>query len=177
MHPELLNNSLFLRYYNQWRDDPQSVVFVPIAEYYLHYNLSEEAVKICVEGLRGHPQLVTGRMALAKAYVRLGRLDRAREQLTQILHWVSGHQGALQLLREIDHQATNNEPDSANQEPSTKNQVPSTEVDWQTVTMARILASQGHLAQARDMYEQIVLREPHNETAKIELARLKGANS
>ena len=109
--------------------------------------------------------------------MRLGRLDRAREQLTQILHWVSGHQGALQLLREIDHQATNNEPDSANQEPSTKNQVPSTEVDWQTVTMARILASQGHLAQARDMYEQIVLREPHNETAKIELARLKGANS
>ena len=54
MHPDLLNNAPFLRYYSQWQENPKSMVFAPIAEYFRLYGMADEAIKICLEGLLNH---------------------------------------------------------------------------------------------------------------------------
>lgn len=177
MHPELLNNSLFVRYYNQWRDDPKSVVFVPIAEYFLRYGLVDEAIQIVQQGLEQHPHLVTGRLVLAKAFCRLQRWERAKEQLAAVLNMMSGHLGALQMLREIDEREermqvqkieTVARPVAGSPPQGSPSQ------GWQTVTMARIFVSQGHLDQAKEVYENILTRDPRNEAALNGLKELKG---
>ncbi len=70
MHPNLLNNSHFLRYHNQWQENPTSILFAPIAEYLISYDLLDEALKICLAGLVHHPKMVSGRLVLAKIYFR-----------------------------------------------------------------------------------------------------------
>ena len=41
---------------------------------------------------------------------------------------------------------------------------------WNTVTMAKILESQGHFARARRIYRAILEKDPENKTALDELA-------
>ena len=38
--------------------------------------------------------------------------------------------------------------------------------EWQTVTMAKIYAGQGHMEKAREIYQAILEREPNNEDAR-----------
>ena len=102
MRAELLNNSLFLRYYNQWCKSPDSMVFASLAEFFLLYDMIEEAIKVCREGLKHNPDSVAGRLALAKAYMRREELDKADEELRYVLHIVPGHSKAQELGVEID---------------------------------------------------------------------------
>lgn len=154
MHPELLNNSLFLRYYNQWQQDTTSIVFAPIAEYLLHYDLLADAVKVCEAGLSHHPDLVSGRLTLAKAYVRQKEFQKARQELRRVLALVPNQEKALELMGRIQSEQTKFEPAPRFQ---TEN--------WQTVTMAKIYAAQGHIDQAREVFQAILNRDPQNEEA------------
>lgn len=162
MHPELLNNSLFLRYYNQWQQDPASIVFAPIAEYFLHYGHVQDAVKVCLEGLKHHPDLVSGRLALAKAYLRQKEFRRAREELRRVLELVPGQEKALELMEQVQGQL---QPAPA--------PPPSAPSRWQTVTMAKIYAAQGHIDQAREVVQAILKKDPQNEEALRELQNLE----
>jgi len=102
MHPELLNNSLFLRYYNQWLKKPDSVVFASVADYFLIYGKIDDAIKVCHEGLKYVPDCVSGRLVLAKAYLSLGNLDAAEKELRRVLDIVPAHTRALELVTEIE---------------------------------------------------------------------------
>ena len=145
MHPELLNNSIFLRYYNQWQEDPTSIVFAPIAEYLQIYGMLDEAIKVCLEGLKNHPDLVSGRLALAKAYVRKMDFEKAREELRRVLILMPDQEKALELMAQVDKELS----------PTPKTKQP---IGWETVTMAKIYASQGHLHKAREVYQAILQR-------------------
>jgi len=102
MHPELLNNSLFLRYYNQWLERPDSIVFAPIGEFLIGHGHLDEAIKICREGLKNTPNSVTGRMVLAKALIKSDKLDEADDELRKILSLVPSHTKAQKLRLEIE---------------------------------------------------------------------------
>ena len=97
-----MNNSLFLRYYNQWREDPSSVVFVPVADYFLMYGQAEDAHKVCLEGLKRNPDSVAGRMVLVKVHLAKGELKKADEVCAVVLERVPTHTRAQELRIEID---------------------------------------------------------------------------
>lgn len=101
MHPELLDNSLFVRYYNQWLEKPDSIVFASVAEYLIKYDHLEEAIKVCREGLKRMPNSVVGRMTLAKAYIKCGETEEADEELRHVLRIIPSHTKALRLRSEI----------------------------------------------------------------------------
>ena len=176
MHPDLLNNSLFLRYYQQWQDDPTSIVFAPIAEYLLLYGMVDEALEICRAGLKRHPAFVSGRVVMAKVHLKRGNWDEADEQLRQALSTMPTNRSARELLQEID--------DMRHQERLAAQEGSSAAVSagraggeeiqeakshrspsWNTVTMAKIYASQGFYDRARTIYRSILARDPNNETA------------
>ena len=159
MHPDLLNNSLFLRYYRQWQDDPTSVVFAPIAEYLLRYGLIDDALKVCREGLRHHPRFVSGRLVLAKVHLTRGNWEEAEEVVQAILEDEPRHDGARSLLVRITE---------ARREEAREEDVGV----WRTVTMAQILLAQGHRDRAHRIFESILQGEPHNDAARQGLRAL-----
>lgn len=177
MHPDLLNNSLFLKYYQQWQDDPTSIVFVPIAEYFLLYGMVDEALKVCREGLKRHPVFVTGRVAMAKIHLKRGNWDEAEGELRQALSIMPANRSARELLRQIeDMRHREDRREAPEREEFTESEIGTGEDEirwadtpqspsWNTVTMAKIYASQGLYDKARTIYRSILARDPQNETA------------
>lgn len=161
MHPELLNNSIFLRYYNQWQEDPTSILFAPIAEYLQIYGMVEEAITVCQEGLKHHPNLISGRLALAKAYLKKKEFAKAREELRPILQQIPKQPKALELLESIEKEITVELPP------------PKKVMNWETLTMAKIFAAQGHRERAREVCHAILKREPANKEVQQALAQLE----
>jgi tetratricopeptide (TPR) repeat protein len=186
MHPELLNNSTFLKYYNRWLEKPDSMVFASVAEFLIKYNHFDEAIKVCREGLKHMPNSVSGHMALAKVFIKRGDMEEADEELRHVLRVVPSHTKALRLRSEIqivgdvggkveleeEEEITSEYP---TQEPAevTKEDAP----EWQTVTMAKIYSSQGHHEKAKQIYRAILARDPSNEAAREGLGSLGGTGS
>jgi hypothetical protein len=177
MHPDLLNNSLFLRYYKQWQDNPSSVVFAPIAEYLLMYRMVDDAFKVCREGLKHHPSLVSGRLAMSKIHIARGNWEEAEAELAQVLSVVPQNPTAQRLLEEVrafrrEERATEPPQHAAplgTEHETAEHPVPPS---WETVTMAGIFASQGHHDRARAIYRTILERDPENEAARRGMATL-----
>ena len=176
MHPELLNNSLFLRYYKQWQDDPDSIVFAPIAEYFLMYGLVDPALKVCREGIKRHPNLVSGRIVMARVHLKRGNWDEAENELRHALSIVSDNGTARRMMDEIDD-LRRAERERAKAEPRVQTlAAEASEItrdpSWETVTMAGVLANQGHDERAREIYLSILDGDPANEAARAGMAAL-----
>lgn len=180
MHPELLNNSLFLRYYKQWQDNPGSIVFVSIAEYFLSYGMTDEAFKICREGLKKHPALVSGRIMMAKIHIKRGNWEEAEEELRKILNTVPVNKIASDLLEEVlTAEAKEKEIEEARLKAKIQIHGNAREMSddsasarsnpvnfaWNTITMANVYATQGLYEQARSIYKAILDSDPQNEHA------------
>lgn len=169
MHPELLNNSLFLRYYRRWQENPSSVVFAPISEYFLRYGMIDEALHVCREGTKQHPTLVSGHLVMARVYLARGDHDRAMQSVRTVLSIVSDNESALELKRHIEDSSGGKPSDAGSQHAKVApfkrretGRIPS----WETVTMANIYTAQGHYDRARDIYNSILSRDPGNEAAR-----------
>ena len=181
MHPELINNSIFLRYYKQWQEDPSSIVFAPIAEFFLKYDLIDEAFKVCRAGVRRHPNLVSGRIVMAKIHLARGNWEEAEDELREVLSVVPNNATARELMDEVASQREGETLSGVAGRsrafvPLTEGVAKDPEKDagppWKTVTMANIYASQGHLSKARGIYESILTSDPENEAARRGLAAL-----
>lgn len=160
MHPELVNNSLFVRYYNRWLEDPTSIVFASLAEFFLGAGKTDEAVRLCLEGLHHHPEFVSGRLVLAKAFLQKREYQRAKSELRRILEKVPHQEKAKELLNLIGAQEQ-------------EKVVPKGLQAWQTLTMAKIFVAQGHFDQAKEVYQSILAYDPGNEEARQGLEGLQ----
>lgn len=173
MHPDLLNNSLFLRYYGQWQKNPESIVFAPIADYLLNYNLTDDAQKICEEGLKRHPSLTVGHIVMAKIHMKRQKLEEAEEELRLVLQIAPGNRRAGEMMVKLEDLRKGGTSEIGIETPPSdappSSQTPS---EWQTVTMAGIYAEQGHVEKAREIYLSVLERDPQNETALKGLASI-----
>ncbi|MFH1830407.1 MAG: tetratricopeptide repeat protein [Pseudomonadota bacterium] len=158
MHPELLNNSLFLKYYKQWQEDSSSIVFAPIAEYFLMYGMIDSAMKVCREGLKKHPNLVSGRIVMAKIHLKRGNWEEAESELQKVLTIAPQNRAAKDMIAKIDA--------FMGREHETSTDKLFQDASWQTVTMADIFASQGHNEKAREIYLSILSEDPENDAAR-----------
>lgn len=158
MHPDLLSNFIFLRYYAQWQEDPASVVFAPIAEYLIGVGQYDDAITICRQGLEHNPEMVMGQVALAKAHFRKKDFSHAREILRRVLLAQPNQHKAAELMELMDQQEA---------------PPPQKISSWETVTMAKIFAEQGHTEQAKQVYQTILSRDPGNEEALNGLKHLQ----
>lgn len=165
MHPDLLNNSLFLRYYSQWQKNPDSIVFASIADYFLRYGMIDNALKVCKEGLKRHPKLTVGHIVMAKIHIARGNFEEAEEELRITLQIIPKSQQAEELMAKIEEVKRGTEPEAGMPKPA----MPS---EWQTVTMAQIYAEQGHADRAREIYYSILEKDPQNEDAHRGLAAI-----
>lgn len=61
-------NPQIYHYLKKYQEDPTSRVFAPLSEAYRKAGLLDEAIDICRDGLRIHPNFIGGRVALARAF-------------------------------------------------------------------------------------------------------------
>lgn len=197
MHPELLNNPTFVRYYETLQQNPGSLVFAPLVDFLCQYKLFAEARKVCESGVKHNPQSVLAHYCLAKVYIYTREWHSARHEAQWVLARISDHEGALAVLQKVEHSqvpaqqitvkperiaaaieasggsvspaADQGTPKKRFQKPATSKKQPA----WQTVTMAKIYAQQGHYFKARTIFKTILSRDPQNTEAQTGLASLE----
>lgn len=169
MHPELLNNTIFLRYYDRWQKDPTSVVFSAIAEYFIAYRMLDEAIAICHEGLRANPGLVMGRLSLAKAYYKKKEYAKAQDVLKNLLQDYPDQEKGLELMELVEEELPAVEVEKILE---LKPEIKKETAGWATVTMAKIYTAQGLKEKARQVYLDILQKEPDNPDAASGLKEL-----
>lgn len=89
------------RYLAMWERDPKSRVFAPLAESYRKIGQLDRAVEICLKGLQIHPNYVSGRVALGRAYFEKGDYTNAKSQLEMVFEADPENLVAAKTLGEI----------------------------------------------------------------------------
>ncbi len=65
--------------------NPKSFLFARLADMYLDEGRSEEALRLCQEGIKHHPSYVTGHFILAKAHLARGEQEEAEAALKRVI--------------------------------------------------------------------------------------------
>ncbi len=137
------------------------------------YDMLDAAMKVCREGLKQHPNLVSGRIVMARIHMKRGNWEEAEAELNRVLSMVPENRMARSLVIKIE-ELRNDEHSQERTTPAAATHARATgrDVSWDTVTMAGIFASQGHYDKARDIYRSILDHDPGNEAAQRGIAEL-----
>ena len=93
------------RYEERLANDPSSLAFAPLADAYRKAGRTQDAIRLCEEGLTRFPHYATARLILAKTLLDEGRLDRAQGELETIVTAGARDAEAHRLLGEIHRKA------------------------------------------------------------------------
>jgi len=89
------------KYITTLAKDPKSKVFAPLAEAYRKAGALDEAVQLCVEGLKRNPNYLSGMVALGRSYYEKGMKPEAREQFEKVVKATPDNVIAQRILGEI----------------------------------------------------------------------------
>ena len=78
-------NPQIYHYLKRHQADPRSRVFAPLAEAYRKAGLLDEAIEICRDGIRNHPNFLGGRVALARALFDKGDYENTVKELGPVV--------------------------------------------------------------------------------------------
>jgi pilus assembly protein FimV len=80
---------------------PQSLVFSRLADCYRKNGEFQQAISVCMEGLRNHPDCVTGRLILGRCYLEQEKLQEAVAELVKAVELDSRNQASLKMIADI----------------------------------------------------------------------------
>ena len=83
--------------------DPNSRIFVQLAEEYRKAGLLDKAIEICQSGLQKHPHYPSARVALGRALLEAGQHDKASAEFESVLQAVPDNILANKFLGETYH--------------------------------------------------------------------------
>lgn len=81
--------------------EPNSLIFLQLAEEYRKESYYDDALEVCSEGLRRHPNYWSARVALGRIHKEMGHSDLAREELEKVIKAVPDNLLANRLLGDI----------------------------------------------------------------------------
>jgi len=89
------------RYYEKWRKDPTSKVFAQLADAYRKIGMLDEAIDVCLQGLKVQPSYVSARMVLARAYLEKGLEAEGEHELLEVLKGDPNNILACRMLADL----------------------------------------------------------------------------
>ncbi|RMG00070.1 MAG: hypothetical protein D6726_11980, partial [Nitrospirae bacterium] len=81
--------------------DPDSKLFLPLAEEYRKEGMFDQAAEVLKKGLERHPNYVTARVALGKTYLEQGKQDEALSEFENVVASVPDNLFAQKKIAEI----------------------------------------------------------------------------
>ncbi len=92
------------------QQNPDSLTFARVADALMKRGRLEEAIQICEEGVKRHPQYVTGHMVLGKCYMQRKLYEQAEKEFKRVLlfdpKYLAAHRYYGDLMREIGWENT-----------------------------------------------------------------------
>jgi PAS domain S-box-containing protein/diguanylate cyclase (GGDEF)-like protein len=82
-------------------ENPASRVFAPLGELYRKQGMHDEAIGLCLKGLRHHPDYLSGRVVLGLAYFDKGMIREAAEELERVVAAKPDHLMAAKALGDV----------------------------------------------------------------------------
>jgi tetratricopeptide (TPR) repeat protein len=178
--------------------EPTSLIFAALAEAYRKRSLLRQAIEVCRRGLRAHPNFLSGRVALARAYAEAGQTELARKELEKVVSSAPDNLAAQRLLAEIYRENHNLDQlertlhrilalDASDEKareglvwieqqrgrPGAAEPEAAPGRRIVTRTLAEIYASQGYHDKAFEIYRELSSRQPENALYHARLADLK----
>lgn len=81
--------------------DPNSKLFVPLAEEYRKEGMTDEAISVLQKGLERQPGYMSARVSLGKIYLEKGQMDEARAEFESVIKSIPDNLYAHKKLAEI----------------------------------------------------------------------------
>jgi tetratricopeptide (TPR) repeat protein len=81
--------------------DPNSKLFVPLAEEYKKIGMISEAIDMLMNGLERHPSYMSAHVSLGKIYLDKGKLDQASSEFEKVVSAIPDNLYAHKKLAEI----------------------------------------------------------------------------
>jgi tetratricopeptide (TPR) repeat protein len=81
--------------------DPNSKLFILLAEEYKNAGMFDEAINVLTEGIEKQPGYMSARVSLGKIYLERGMLDKARVGFEKVVHTIPENLYAHKKLAEI----------------------------------------------------------------------------
>lgn len=81
--------------------DPESKLFVPLAEEYKKAGMLEEAIDVLIKGLERHPNYMSARVSLGKVYLEKGMFNEAGQEFEKVITVIPDNLYAHKKLAEI----------------------------------------------------------------------------
>jgi tetratricopeptide (TPR) repeat protein len=94
-------SALLSKYLAQYKREPSSRVFAPLAESYRKLGMMDEALKILKEGIRRHPTYVLGYLVLAQCYHDQKKNDAAYQTLKPLTSQNRDNPGLQKLFAQV----------------------------------------------------------------------------
>ena len=89
------------KYREMLSKNPSSRVFAALSELYRKGGMLDEAIQLCLTGLNYHPNYMSGRVALGRAYFDKGMYKEAKEELDKVVSTTPDNLIANKVLGEI----------------------------------------------------------------------------
>lgn len=89
------------RYAKKWTMDPKSRVFAQLADAYRKAGMLEEAIQVCLEGLKTHPNYASAHMVLGRSYMEKGTFAEAEDEFCRVIELSPDNTLAHRLLGEV----------------------------------------------------------------------------
>ena len=81
--------------------DPNSKLFIPLAEEYKKAGMFDEAIDVLTKGLERQPEYMSARVSLGKIYMERGMLEEARVEFEKVISTIPDNLYAHKKLAEI----------------------------------------------------------------------------
>lgn len=85
--------------------EPNPLIFLQLAEEYRKEGLFQEALKVCSDGLKKHPNYWSTRVTMGRVHYEMGDAVKARDELEKVIKAVPDNLLANRLLGDIYYQS------------------------------------------------------------------------
>jgi predicted Zn-dependent protease len=128
--------------------EPNELAFIKLADAYCQEGLSADAIRLCRDGLKAHPNSVRGRVSLVRALLSGGMIEEAAVELSRARALSPVDSEVLAAAREIEIART------------TKTDAPGPEQPdpLASQTLASLYATQGDEARATEILKTVAGR-------------------
>ncbi|GEM_PF-2462763 len=89
------------KYQSMLAKNPNSRVFASLAECYRKQGMLDEAIHLCIDGVKKYPNYMSGRVALGRAYFDKGMIKEAKEELEKVVSVTPNNIVANKVLGDV----------------------------------------------------------------------------
>ncbi|HHS12726.1 MAG TPA: tetratricopeptide repeat protein [bacterium] len=83
------------------RENPNALVFARLADLYLQEKRFDEAINLCLKGLKAHSGYITGNFVLGKAFMAKGDFEKAEAEFKKVLTYDRTFLAAHKILGDL----------------------------------------------------------------------------